>query len=113
MTASVAQTRSWHDGFQLVLFAPLGKSVLTITPCFADMKVKTLNLSKPSKGIWGVALVRTDEDTLQALQPGKEKVKYQETLLHAKVAKDIQTTCDLLLRAEMFRQIWSVQSIPF
>lgn len=49
--------RSWLDGCELVLFAPLGKSVLTLTSCYADMNVKTLKLSKQAYCmVWGKAL---------------------------------------------------------
>ena len=49
--------RSWLDGFELVLFAPLGKSVLALMSCSADTNAKTLNLSKQEYcKVWGEAL---------------------------------------------------------
>ena len=51
--------RDYKDGLILFLngFAPLGKSVLTLTSCSADMNVKTLNLSKQEYcKVWGEAL---------------------------------------------------------
>ena len=49
--------RSWLDGGELVRFAPLGKSVLTLTSRYADMNVKILILSKQAYClVWGEAL---------------------------------------------------------
>ena len=48
---------SGMGGFELVLFAPLGKSFLALMSCSADMNGKTLNLSKQEYcEVWGEAL---------------------------------------------------------
>ena len=45
------------NGYELVLFAPLGKSVLALMSCSADTNAKTLNLSKQEYcKVWGEAL---------------------------------------------------------